>query len=468
MQGSTSIASYLPGEPTPSQQIAIRLLERFCKVSSDSKYTFLLRGYAGTGKTTLTSALVHFWKTSGRPVVLLAPTGRAAKVMSKYTGMPAYTLHKYMYKWQEDSNVSEWSFMRKPNLLQKALFVVDESSMISNDAGYGRVGLLTDLIRFVFEHPSNKLIFIGDDAQLPPVHQTESPALRIDQIKSLGIPVVDEAILTDVVRQEQQSGILYNATNLRLLIQQRSNSLCFHTKGFADFYQMTGERLEDGLRYAYHHFGKEETIILCRSNAAATQYNKYIRQTIFFSDNEIDAGDVLMVIKNNYTALPKGHPLQFLANGEFMEIKRVIRMEEAYGHRFADVEVRFPDTANEMSVSITILLDTLHSKEAALSTEAWKNMLSAASKEYGVLNNKAEQAQALADDKYLHAVQVKFAYALTVHKSQGGQWDIVFVDQGYLTDDKVDTEWYRWLYTAITRGKKQVFLLNFKESFFQT
>ncbi|MFN8415024.1 MAG: AAA family ATPase [Cytophagaceae bacterium] len=461
----SDIAALLPGEATTSQQHAIRQLESFIFNKGTNNNIFLLKGYAGTGKTTLTASIVQWCKKKGISIVLLAPTGRAAKVMSKYAHQPASTIHKHLYRLSEDG-YGEMKFQRRPNTQQHTLYLVDEASMISEDKTFGRQGMLSELIQFVFEQQNNKLIFIGDDAQLPPISQTDSPALQKEVIQYISHDVPYEAVLSDVVRQEKQSGILYNATLLRNIIATQKNKLSFHTKGFTDFFRMTGERLEDGLRYAYDHFGTEETIVICRSNQAATQYNKYIRHTIFFSENELDAGDLIMVVKNNYRALPKGHPLQFLANGEFMEVLKVLRIEEAYGHRFADVEVTFPDQPNTMNVTITILLDTLHSNQAALEQTEWKEMLAKAEAEYAHIPNKDERYQAIQEDKYLQAVQVKFAYALTCHKSQGGQWDIVFIDQGYVTEETINTEWFRWVYTAVTRGKKQVFLVNFNEKFY--
>jgi exodeoxyribonuclease-5 len=463
-----NITSYFPGDPTYAQQEAIQQLNIYFSDKNTNKKVFLLKGYAGTGKTTMISALVQTLPKDLFDIVLLAPTGRAAKVMSNYSKIPASTIHKHIYR-RTENDMGGISFQRKKNIQSKVIYIVDEASMIGNDSEYGNRGLLDDLVDYVFEKTSNFLILVGDTAQLPPVNKETSPALEASYLEVTQGLKVYEAELNVVMRQAKASGVLHNATALRnlLLKGELSFQINFQTKGFPDFYRMTSDKLEDGLRYGYDQFGADQTVILCRSNKSAVQFNRYIRQAIFFYENELEAGDLLMAVKNNYTAIPdNGSNNSFVANGDFMEIRKVLRYEEMYGYRFADIEVAFPDWNDQMTYTIKIILDTLYSTSPNLERTDYQKMLVEVEKSNESIKNKADRLDAIRKDPYLNAVQVKFAYALTCHKSQGGQWDIVFVDQGYLADEMFNLSYVRWLYTAITRAKSKVFLVNFQDRFF--
>jgi exodeoxyribonuclease-5 len=332
----------------------------------------------------------------------------------------------------------------------------------------GAQGRLADLVEYVFEEPTNRLILVGDGAQLPPVGRTESPALNAEYLRRTFQLGVFEHELTEVMRQEERSGILANATALRNVLLSETGGIQLQTKGYHDIFRMTGEKLEDGLRYAYDKHGKENTIVVCRSNKLAAQYNQYIRRQIHFSESEIDAGDYLMIVRNNYTTLDEDAPAGFLANGDFVEITKVIRFEEMHGFRFANLQLRLLDYPEQPEFEAKIILDTLHSFAPNLSGEEGKRLYEKVIEDYEYITNKKERKEAIRRDSYLNALQVKFAYALTCHKSQGGQWSAVFVDQGYLTDENVNTDFLRWLYTAMTRATNELFLMNFNPQFFGT
>lgn len=465
MSLSHFIIAALPAQPTNSQAKAIDLMEQLIERKGTNNFSLLLRGYAGTGKTTLLSALVRAIPKNQFQTVLLAPTGRAAKVMSSYSGQSASTIHRHIYRKESGASGGIF-FSRKRNMLANTIFIVDEASMLSDDSEFGSNGLLGDLIAYVFEQKNNRLILCGDTAQLPPVGKQISPALDKQYLESHFTIDLLEVELTDVVRQAQKSGILYNATQLRNDIRTNATRIKFVT-GFKDFYKMTSDRLEDGLRYAYDNFGREETIVICRSNKSATGYNRYIRQAIFFTENELDAGDLLMSVRNNYTILPPNISSGFIANGDFLEIRKVLRYQDQYGFRFADIEAVFRDFPEYGNVQLKILLDTLYSTTPNLEKDKMQQLYSEVEKEYLDISTKQERMEAIRKDPFLNALQVKFAYALTCHKAQGGQWETVFIEQGYLTEDKIDIEFLRWLYTAITRGKTQVFLVNFHPRFFE-
>ena len=467
MSPAQLLTKAFPFEPTSGQAALFEQLEVFLLDKERYRPVFLLRGYAGTGKTTVISTLVNNLRHFNFKSVLLAPTGRAAKVMSNYSKRKAYTIHKKIYFQKSDPYSGSLVFERQKNYHQDTLFIVDEASMIADEADFvGNKGLLKDLIEFVFEHPSNRLMLVGDAAQLPPVGHPDSPALDAEYLKRNFEVSVLEIELTEVTRQQAQSGILHNATRLREQIGKESLKIQFNTKSFKDIFRMTGEKLEDGLRYAYEKYGREGTIVLCRSNKAAVSYNDFIRLKINFTESEIDAGDYLMVVRNNYTTLEEDAPAGFLANGDFVEILKIIRYEEIHGFRFADVRLRLVDYEEQGPFEAKIFLDTLHTADTSLNKEQSKKLYDTVSQEYYYIPGKKERAEAVRNDRYLNALQVKFAYALTCHKSQGGQWNAVFVDQGYLTDEKLNTEFLRWLYTACTRATDELFLMNFNERFF--
>ena len=341
---------------------------------------------------------------------------------------------------------------------------MDESSMINESSGFGKSGLLTDLINYIFNESSNKLILIGDDAQLPPVGQVASPALDIDYLRNTFKLSCIGSTLTEVMRQEEESGILFNATNFRKLLKDKNPVIKIST-AFADTYKMTGERREDGIRYAYDQMGVENTAIICRSNKTANGYNQYIRNSLFFYDSEIEAGEYLMIVRNNYLFGPEEIGGGFLANGDFVEVMKIISFDEMHGYRFATLELRLTDYPDLRSFEARVLLDTLHSEAPALTAEQNDALYKSVLLDYQDLKPK-ERKEAMKVDPYLNALQIKFAYAITCHKAQGGQWPLVFVDQGYLTDDTIDQDFIKWLYTAITRATEQLFLVNFSKKFF--
>ena len=453
-----------PHTPTKGQRTFFKFFDRFmAEQKPNDRPVLLLRGYAGTGKTTMVSAIVKAMPRLRYKYILLAPTGRAAKVMAAYSGRRASTIHKLIYQPKGDRGALK--FRRQKNFFSRTIFVVDEASMLSDDAEFGSQGLLSDLMDFVFECPNNKLLLVGDGAQLPPVGKRVSPGLEIGYLRS-SFPVhVDETELTEVTRQQEASGILFNATALRNQLFSEEYTIVFQTNRFKDIYKMTGERLEDGLKYAYDKYGQENTIVITRSNKSAVQYNEYIRRTIHFYDNELEVGDFLMVVRNNYHYVPDESPVGFLANGDFAEVVKIKRFEDEHGFRFADLEVRMLDYPDQDPLSVKVTMDTLHSATPAMSQQDNQQLYERVLNSYADLP-KGQRIKAMREDDYLNAVQVKFAYALTCHKSQGGQWDAVFVDQGYLTDDMIDREYLRWLYTAVTRATKELFLVNFNPRFF--
>lgn len=465
-KASDIIRSKFPFEPTTGQVQFFKSLDVFFDLKDGDKPMMLLKGYAGTGKTTIVSALVQFLPLFNYKYVLIAPTGRAAKVMSNYSKRIALTIHKKIYKQTAEPGSGEPAFSLQKNYHQKTLFIIDEASMLSDDVGFGNSSLLHDLVNYVFQNEGNRMLLIGDDAQLPPVGKVDSPGLDAQYLKSTFRSEVIETVLTEVMRQAEGSGILHNATELRAELPKKEIKIRFNTKSFKDIFRMTGERLEDGLRYAYDKYGIENTTIICRSNKMAVQYNEYIRRQIHFMDSELEVADVLMIVRNNYVYQSEDTPGGFLANGDFMEVVKVINFEEMYGLRFADLEIRMTDYENLPNLQVKIMMDTLHSATASLSTEEYRGLYNQVAEDYMDLPTKTERKEAMKKDPYLNALQVKFAYALTCHKSQGGQWKAVFVDQGYLTDEMVDKEYVRWLYTAVTRATDELFLVNFNNQFF--
>jgi ATP-dependent exoDNAse (exonuclease V) alpha subunit len=429
---------------------------------------FLLKGYAGTGKTTIISTLIKVLKNFGYKSVLLAPTGRAAKVMSGYSEKVALTIHKKIYKQTADAFSGTLTFQRQKNYHDNTLFIVDEASMITDEADFGSRSLLADLVDFVFENPGNKLMLVGDIAQLPPIGKELSPALDGEYLERTFYMSVFQEELKEVMRQDEQSGILYNATELRNQLAAAERSIQINTRPFRDVFRMTGEKLEEGLRYAYDKYGQENAIILTRSNKSAVQYNEYIRRVINFSEDELDAGDRLMVVRNNYNVLDEDSPAGFIANGDFVELLKIRKTQEMHGFRFADVTLRLTDYEKQPEFDAKIFMDTLHSPSSSMSAEDNKKLYESVQQDYFYIKSKKDRVEALRKDPFLNALQVKFAYALTCHKAQGGQWSAVFIDQGYLPEEQINIEFVRWLYTAITRATDEVFLMNFHQQFFKS
>jgi ATP-dependent exoDNAse (exonuclease V) alpha subunit len=477
------IQKAFPHQPTPQQLELFDKLHDFL-VSGNGDECFVLKGYAGTGKTTVLGALVKALRTYNFKSVLLAPTGRAAKVITAYSGRKAFTIHKKIYRKKSALNVDE-GFLIGDNLAADTLFIVDEASMISDEFGANHRSLLYDLINFVYNTQNCKLMLVGDTAQLPPVGSEDSPALDIDLLKKkFGLDVFNYE-MTDVLRQQKDSGILFNVTRVRDIIRtetvgpkkatleisakpKKTAMPQIVTKGYKDVYRMGGDMLEEGLNYAYSKYGNDNTLIICRSNKNANAYNKQIRGRILYREEELTGGDQIMVVKNNYFWLQDQEEgsTGFIANGDIARIKKVRRIEDMYGFRFADVQLEFIDYAEDPVLDCKIMLDTLYSEAPALLADDQKRFYLEVMKDYDHIPNKRAKWNELKLNPYYNALQIKFAYAITCHKAQGGQWDAVFVDQGYLTDDMVNMDFLRWFYTACTRATSELYLVNFNERFF--
>ena len=449
-------------KPTLEQEKAVKFLADFL-FSRQSDSVFLLKGYAGTGKTSLIGALVKTLDQLQQKCVLLAPTGRAAKVFSHYAQHPAYTIHKKIYRQRNFSNDLD-NFSLDDNLHQHTLFIVDEASMIANDglagAVFGTGRLLDDLIQYVYAGTGCRLMLIGDTAQLPPVGEEESPALSADKVRGYGMEVY-EAQLTEVVRQMHDSGILWNATELRRYISEE-NFLTLpsvRVEGFPDIRMVSGSELIEVINDCYGQAGMDETIVVCRSNKRANIYNKGIRNTILFREDELNSGDLLMVAKNNYFWTEGCKEIDFIANGDIAVVRRVRRVREAYGFRFADVVLAFPDY-DGMELEVKLLLDTLHTETPALPKELNDKLFYSVLEDYADITVKRERMKKMKADPHYNALQVKYAYAVTCHKAQGGQWKRVFLDQGYMTEDMLTPDYFRWLYTAFTRATEILYLVN--------
>ncbi|SMD02866.1 ATP-dependent DNA helicase [Pedobacter africanus] len=434
---------------------------------------FILRGYAGTGKTTSVAALVKALPQFKVRSVLLAPTGRAAKVMGNYTGKKALTIHKKIYR-KRAAVGTDLSFQLAPNLAEHTLFIVDEASMIADEwISHTGSSFLKDLIEFAYNGKNCAVVFVGDTAQLPPVGSIESPALNKAYIASNFGKQVMAIELKEVVRQEKKSGILANATMLRRMIsaleKDEEGKIAlpkFMTKTYKDIFRMTGLKLVEGLEYAYGKFGIENCLVVCRSNKSANVYNQQIRARLLYREEELTGGDQIMVVRNNYFWLPENESAAFIANGDMARIVRVRKTEERYGLRFAEVQLEFIDFQELGAITCKVMLDTLTIDAPNLSYEQNNQLFEQLNIDYEHIKNKRERYNAIKEDPYYNALQIKFAYAVTCHKAQGGQWDAVFVDQGYLTDEMVDMDFLRWLYTGVTRARRELFLVNFAAKLF--
>ncbi|MES2418663.1 MAG: AAA family ATPase [Bacteroidota bacterium] len=472
MDKAAIIAQSYPFSPTAAQLVFCTKVASFLTEKQGSN-CFILRGYAGTGKTTSVAALVKALPQFKLKVVLLAPTGRAAKVISNYTGKRALTIHKKIYR-KRSAVDTELSFQLAPNLAEHTLFVVDEASMIADEWNpQSGSSFLQDLIKFVYQSDKYcSLLFVGDTAQLPPVGSIDSPALNEKYLAEKFNLKVTAVELKEVVRQEKKSGILANATMLRKLINtydpKKINLPQLRAKGYKDLFSMTGVKLVEGLEYAYSKFGIENSLVVCRSNKSANTYNNQIRARLLYRDEELSGGDQIMVVKNNYFWLPDNPDTAFIANGDMAKVSRVRREEERYGLRFAEVNLEFLDFPDAGTITCKVILDTLQAETPNLPYAQSRQLFEGLLVDYEHITNKRERLQAIKDDPYYNALQIKFAYAVTCHKAQGGQWDAVFVDQGYLTDEMIDLDFLRWLYTALTRAKKELFLVNFSKNLFST
>lgn len=452
------IISRLPYVPNENQRLCIERLANFC-TSTQSHHLFLLKGYAGTGKTSLVGAFVNALEQMGQKCVLMAPTGRAAKVFHNYSGQKTFSIHKKIYR---QKSATEFQFNLSENLHKNTFFVVDEASMISNRPGdglnFGSGYLLNDLIHYVYSGENCSLILLGDTAQLPPVMQMMSPALDRQVLEGFGLEV-EEFELTEVVRQEEASGILANATQLRHL--QKQNLAVYQPKvdySFPDVKKVTSVDLIEEIYNAYRESGIEDCIIITRSNKRAVLYNRGIRNQVLQKEDEFSNGDLLMITKNNYFWSKSYAELDFIANGDIVEIVRIHKHYELYGFRFADVTLRFLDY--DLEVEARILIDSLYTGSAAETETLNKKLYAAVAEDYADVPNKRNRVKQMMDNPFLNALQIKFAYAVTCHKAQGGQWKKVFVDAGHVADEQKTVEYLRWLYTAFTRAQEKLYIVN--------
>lgn len=462
--------------PTQEQAHALEVFAEFL-TDRDPHAVMILRGSAGTGKTTLSGAIVRTLKEIHQKVMLLAPTGRAAKVFSLNSGSPAYTIHRRIYREKSFSGV-EGQFNLNDNLYTDMLFMVDEASMIANmglgGMSFGSGCLLDDLVHFVYQGRNDRLLLIGDKAQLPPVGEEESPALHAAMLEGYGLKVY-ECDLNEVLRQSEESGILYNATMIRQMITHDDITQLpkIHFAGYSDIKPMPGTELIEALADSYHHVGLDDTIVVTRSNKRANIFNQGIRNMVLDREEELSQGDILMIVKNNYYWMEEerksNNKLQsneipaFLANGDRAKVLKVRRRINLYGFRFATLLLQFPDYGN-YELEATVLLDTLTSEAPALTHEQQEQLFHQIEEDYQDIPLKADRMKAIRQDQFFNALQVKFAYAVTCHKAQGGQWAHVYVDQGYMTDDMLNPDYIHWLYTAFTRATEMLYLVNWPET----
>tara|TARA_Y100000589_G_scaffold225538_1_gene213004 strand:- start:439 stop:1863 length:1425 start_codon:yes stop_codon:yes gene_type:complete len=456
-----------PHQATTGQIKLITEVSRFL-LDKDPHQLFVLKGYAGTGKTALIQSIIRSLVKFNRKTVLLAPTGRAAKVISSFTKRKAYTIHKHIYYPKIKSGSLHFELQK--NKACNTIYIVDEASMIGNqtDSTFGGNALLDDLIRFVDQGMNCKVLLIGDVAQLPPVGLALSPALVPEELKMRYFKEVFQVELKEVVRQAQESGILINATALRQLLERDQITYSPIFNIYPDVIRLEDKNeLEDALNSAYSDYSLEDSVVVLRSNKRANIYNQQIRNRILWYEDEITSGDHLMVVKNNYFALPKESKDGFIANGDQIVIKRILRIQERHGFRFAKVEVNLVDYSDEPEFETFLLLDCIHVDGPSMNYNDGNRLYKSIEREYAHLKTKYKRFQAIKADPYFNALQVKFAYAITCHKAQGGQWKNVFIEQGYLPDNTVDKEYLRWLYTAFTRAVDKVYLIGFKSNFYK-
>ncbi|MBT8317805.1 MAG: AAA family ATPase [Lutibacter sp.] len=463
------IIEKFPFEPTNSQDVLLIKLSEFI-FGNDTDALFLIKGYAGTGKTTTISTVVNNLWRAGKKAVLLAPTGRAAKVISGYSKRQAFTIHKKIY-FPKKNKAGGVDFTLQTNKHTNTLFIVDEASMIPDSPVGSKLfengSLLDDLMSYVYSGVHCKLILIGDTAQLPPVKLDISPALDANKLALNYNKNITEIELSEVMRQHEDSGILLNATELRLILGNNGFTNFTFRLGFPDLIRLIdGYEIEDAITTAYDHIGVEDTAFIVRSNKRANQYNQQIRSKIRGQENEISTGDYVMVVKNNYFWLKDSSEAGFIANGDICEILEIFNIKELYGFNFAEVKVRMIDYPNQKPFETVLLLDTLTSESPSLSYEESNRLYHEVGKDFSHEKSKYKQLLGIKKSKYFNALQVKFSYAVTCHKSQGGQWKTVFIEQPYLPEGQ-NINYLRWLYTAITRAQEKVYLIGFKEDFFE-
>lgn len=461
--------------PTSCQDSLLKEISVF--ITSDDGDILVVNGYAGTGKTTAVSAVIRTMQEYRHQCILLAPTGRAAKVLSGYAGLPAYTIHKHIYRQKSVGGDGFGQFSLAPNKSKEALFIVDEVSLIGIEAGqsqstqsFGSGNLLEDLVSFVRSGVDCKLILIGDSAQLPPVGLDCSPALSRDYMSLVG--GVQFAELTTVVRQQKESGILLNATLVRNRITALEESygeddgeLRMKVSGFDDVERITGGELIEKISDAYSRYGEDEVMVLCRSNKRAIRYNAGIRSTVQFKEERLVRDDKLMVVKNCYQFLDGIQGMDYIANGDIVKLLKISRYEDRYGLHFAQARLSFPDYGDQ-EITAEVILDTLDAETAALTYEQQNQLYHGVDEDYSHITSKKKRYEAVREDKYYNALQLKYANAITCHKSQGGQWKCVFIDNPFWQDDLLPDD-LKWLYTAITRGVEKVYFVNFRDTFFE-
>jgi ATP-dependent exoDNAse (exonuclease V) alpha subunit len=464
----STLLKNFPFRPTAKQDIFFQQISEFV-TNFDNNEIFVLKGYAGTGKTTVISAIVNNLIFINKKYVLLAPTGRAAKVIANYSQKPAFTIHKKIY-FPKKSSGGGVAFTMQQNKHKNTIFIVDEASMISDSASdskmYENGSLLDDLISYVYSGTDCKMLLLGDTAQLPPVNLDISPALDTQSLAMHYDKNIHSIELDEVMRQEENSGILYNATELRELLKEAFiTDFQFHLKGFKDIIRLTdGYDIQDAINQAYSNYSIEDTAFIVRSNKRANQYNQQIRIKILDKESELSTGDYLMVVRNNYFWLKEKDEAQFIANGDIIEVLEIFGFMEIYSFKFAKVKIRMVDYPNQIPLETVLLMDTITSESPSLTYDESNRLYQEVMKDYEG-ETKFKQFQKVKENEYFNALQVKFSYAITCHKSQGGQWNTVFVEQPYLPDG-IDRDYIRWLYTAITRAKDKLYLIGFKEESF--
>lgn len=464
-----TLRNNFPFQPTLKQDIFFQKVADF--VSNDNQdEVFLLKGYAGTGKTTVISTIVEHLKDINKKYVLLAPTGRAAKVMANYSEKPAHTIHKRIYFPKKSSGGV--SFTMQTNKFKNTIFIVDEASMISDSptesSMYENGSLLDDLIMYIYSGHNCKMILVGDTAQLPPVGMDVSPALDMDKLSmnyNMEVPHIE---LDEVMRQEEKSGILYNATELREILKSHFiDTFQFQLRGFKDIVRLTdGYDIQDAIHAAYSNYSIEDTAFIVRSNKRANQYNQQIRMKILDKESELSVGDFMMVVKNNYFWLKDSDEAGFIANGDIIEILEIFRIVELYGFKFAKVKIRMIDYPNQIPLETILILDTVMSESPSLTYDQSNLLYQEVMKDYEDETSQYRRLQKVKNNEYFNALQVKFSYAITCHKSQGGQWNTVFIEQPYLPEG-IDRDYIRWLYTAVTRAKDKLYLIGFQDDYFE-
>ncbi|MCX6239161.1 MAG: AAA family ATPase [Bacteroidia bacterium] len=456
-------------EPTECQREMADKVSEFITIEHPD-VVFLLRGYAGTGKTTVLSALVRVLDTLKMKTVLLAPTGRASKVLSRYSGKQATTIHKKIYRQQSNTD-GYGKFGLDRNLHTNTIFIIDEASMISNNPQeqniFGSGYLLSDVIEYVMSGENCRLILAGDTAQLPPVGFSVSPALEEEELKYFDLDVI-KCELTQVVRQALKSGILENATAIRTLLadEHPEGYWKIKTSGFKDIIRIGGADLIEEISNCFSKYGIDETIVVTRSNRRSNKFNEWIRRSVLYREEQISTGDLVMIVKNNYYWTKQSEELDFIANGDIAEVVRIKRFEEKFGFHFVNVTLRLIDY-KDVEIDCKIILDTLTTEAPSLTQADQKKLFDEISQDYPEIHSKRKLWEKLRENEYFNALQVKFSYAITCHKSQGGQWKAVFLDHGYLTEEMIDREYLRWAYTAFTRPTDRLYLVNFNKEFFE-